>query len=134
MLRVCEHELRLRNVVQHEYTQCRILCAVSSCPGALRAAAARQMLRTCERELRLRNVVQHEMTPDGTTWADVAATTADGTRVAIVHIKYYNRLRGPDGCARYADARGLLATTTARIRVLAWEGYRVRPGTSGFDV
>ena len=68
---------------------------------------------------------------DGTTWADVAATTADGTRVAIVHTKYYNRLRGPDGCARYADARGLLATTNARIRVLAWEGYRVRLGELG---
>lgn len=86
------------------------------------------MLRICENELRLRNVVQHEMTPDGTTWADVAATAADGARVAIVHIKYYNRLRGPDGCARHADARGLLATTNARIRVLAWEGYRVRLG------
>ena len=93
-----------------------------------------QMLRVCENELRLRNVVQHEMTPDGTTWADVAATTADGTRVAIVHTKYYNRLRGPDGCARYADARGLLATTNARIRVLAWEGYRVRLGSLEFSM
>ena len=91
----------------------------------IQGAVVLQMLRVCDRQLRLRNVVQHEMTRDGTTWADVAATAADGTRVAIVHLTYYNRLRGPDGFARHPDARGLMANTNARIRVLAWEGYRV---------
>ncbi|KAK9837472.1 hypothetical protein WJX81_004905 [Elliptochloris bilobata] len=85
------------------------------------------LMRVCENELGLRDVVKLEMTHDAATWAEVAATAADGTRLAFVHTKVHQRLRGADGFARHADALGLLANVTARIRMLAQDGYRVIP-------